>query len=88
MPKIIGTVLDKETGFPVGNTRIDLENEESYRTGTDSKGEFRIDVEPGEYEVSIHSTIFEDASVDVIVEDKDVEIVIESEKKRRFAKVK
>lgn len=84
MPKIIGIVLDEETGFPVGNTRIDIENEENYRTSTDAKGEFEIEVAPGEYEVSVHSRIFKDASVKVVVEDEDVEIEIKTEKKRAY----
>lgn len=81
MPKIIGFAVDSDTGFPIGNTRIDIKNDESYRTSTDSSGKFYIEVEPGKYEISLHSRVYKSSSVDVLVEDSDVEVVIESEKK-------
>ena len=85
MPIIRGIATDVDTGEVISNARVDIENDESYRTRTDDEGKFEIEVDAGEYAVDLRSNVYESVDVDVTVEeDEDAECELESEKKMRY----
>ena len=87
MSVIRGVAVDTDTSEPIGNTRIDIENDEDYRTSTDADGTFKVDVYAGKYEVSLHSRVYDNVELDITVgEDEEVDITLKSCKKRRYRK--
>ena len=85
MPIIRGIATDVDTGEAISNARVDIENDESYRTSTDDEGKFEIEVLAGEYTVDLRSSVYESVDVDVTVEEgEEAECELESEKKRRY----
>ncbi len=85
MPIIRGLATDLDTGEAISNARIDIKNDESFRTSTDDDGEFEIEVSAGEYTVDLHSKVYRSVDVDVTVEEgEEAECDLKSEKKRRY----
>ena len=85
MPIIRGIATDVDTGEAISNARVDIKNDESYRTSTDDEGKFEIEVLAGEYTVDLRSKVYRSVDVDVTVEEgEEAECKLESEKKRRY----
>ena len=83
MPIIRGIATDVDTGEAISNARVDIKNDESYRTSTDAEGKFEIEVLAGEYTVDLRSKVYKSVDVGVAVEEgEEAECKLESEKKR------